>query len=259
MIYFCYPQLVPAGDILPGGMHLRLLVIIPAFNEEKSVGTVIRNVKSSIPEADILVINDGSCDSTQFAAVSAGADVINLPFNLGIGGAMQTGYMFARKYSFDIAIQVDGDGQHDPSYIRKLIAPIEAGTADMAIGSRYIKETSYKSTAFRRMGMVFFSALVNLLTGRIIKDTTSGFRAVNRRIINYFANYYPSDYPEVDVLVKLFKLNARVVELPVEMSVRQGGKSSITPVRSIYYMIKVSLSLIIGAMRTTDEYGGEPG
>lgn len=238
---------------------MKILVIIPALNEEKSIGTVIRNVKSSIPEADILVINDGSSDGTSPAASSAGADVVNLPFNLGIGGAMQTGYMLARRLNYDIAIQVDGDGQHNPAYIRSLIAPIEAGTADVVIGSRYIKETAYKSTVLRRAGMIFFSSLVKFLTGRSIKDTTSGFRAVNRKIIHYFADYYPSDYPEVDVLVKLFKLNARVVELPVEMSVRQGGKSSITPLRSIYYMIKVSLSLIIGAMRTRDEYGGEAG
>jgi glycosyltransferase involved in cell wall biosynthesis len=229
---------------------LKVLAIIPAYNEETSVGVVVRSIMSNIPEADVLVVNDGSGDSTSAKALEAGAAVINLPFNLGIGGAVQTGYLYARRNGYDIAVQVDGDGQHDPRYIKKIIEPLESGHADMVIGSRYVCETSYKSSFSRRTGMIFFSTLVSMLTGQRVKDTTSGFRAVNRKLIDYFSDHYPTDYPEVDVLVRLHKKNFRIAELPVEMQERKGGKSSITPVRSIYYMIKVSLSLLIGAMRS---------
>jgi len=231
---------------------LKVLVIIPAYNEEASIGAVIKSIKHHAPEAQIIVINDGSRDNTHIEAAKAGATVINLPFNLGIGGAMQTGYLYAKANDFDAAIQVDGDGQHDPAYIHKLLKPIESGSASVVIGSRYVSETSYKSSFSRRTGMIFFSILVKILTGQTIKDTTSGFRAVNRDVIEYFAEHYPTDYPEVDVLVKLHKKKFRMIEVPVEMQQRQGGKSSITPLRSIYYMIKVSLSLLVGALRSNE-------
>lgn len=231
---------------------MKVLIIIPAYNEEASIGMVVTGIKLHIPEAEILVVNDGSFDSTSEIAAEAGTAVVNLPFNLGIGGAMQTGYIYALENNYDIAVQVDGDGQHNPAYIKDLIAPVAEGSTDMVIGSRYVSRTDYKSALSRRTGMVFFSTLVNLLTGKRFKDTTSGFRVVNKRIIRYFADHYPTDYPEVDVLVKLHKRNFRVIEIPVEMQERQGGKSSITPVRSIYYMIKVSLSLLIGAIETVD-------
>lgn len=229
---------------------MKIIVLIPAYNEEKSISSVISQIRYYAPEVDILVINDGSTDSTFEKAVEAGARVVNLPFNLGIGGAMQTGYIYAKYHNYDIAIQVDGDNQHDPSYIHKLIQPIINDTADMVIGSRYVEETVYKSTAIRRIGMVFFTILIKILTNKWIKDTTSGFRAVDKDIINLFASEYPVDYPEVDVLVKLFKKKFRVIELPVEMKARKTGKSSITPIRSIYYMIKVTLSLLIETVKT---------
>jgi len=231
---------------------LKVLVIIPAYNEEASISAVITKIRLSTPEADIVVINDGSSDNTSGKARDAGAVVIDLPFNLGIGGAMQTGYKYAAQNNYDIAVQVDGDGQHDPSYIKSLIQPVVENRADMTIGSRYVSKTGYKSPFFRRTGMLFFSALINLLTGQQVKDTTSGFRVVNKKIIKLFAESYPTDYPEVDVLVKLHRKKFRVMEIPVEMHERQGGKSSITALRSIYYMIKVSLSLIIGAIRSAD-------
>ena len=224
---------------------MKILVIIPAYNEEESIASVINQIRCYAPEADILVINDGSVDATSERAVKAGAKVVNLPFNLGIGGAMQTGYIYAKYHSYDVAIQVDGDNQHDPSYIQKLIRPIADNSADMVIGSRYVGKTIYKSTVFRRVGMVFFTFLIRLLTDKWIMDTTSGFRAVNKDIIDLFASDYPVDYPEVDVLVRLYKKKFRIIELPVEMKARKTGKSSITPIRSIYYMIKVTLSLII--------------
>ena len=228
---------------------MKILVIIPAYNEEESIASVINQIRCYAPEADILVINDGSVDATSERAVKAGAKVVNLPFNLGIGGAMQTGYIYAKYHSYDVAIQVDGDNQHDPSYIQKLIRPIADNSADMVIGSRYVGKTIYKSTVFRRVGMVFFTFLIGLLTDKWIMDTTSGFRAVNKDIIDLFASDYPVDYPEVDVLVRLYKKKFRIIELPVEMKARKTGKSSITPIRSIYYMIKVTLSLIIETIK----------
>jgi len=231
---------------------MKIAAVIPAYNEEKTITSVISNVRRYIPESDILVVNDGSSDNTPLYAAAANAMIINLPFNLGIGGAMQTGYMFARDNNYDIAVQVDGDGQHNPSDIQKLVKPVIDNLTDMVIGSRYISRTSYKSTYLRRIGMVFFSALVAFLTGNRVRDTTSGFRVVNRDIINYFAKNYPIDYPEVDVLVKLHKKGFRIMEIPVEMNRRQCGRSSITPFRSVYYMIKVSISLLIGAIRPAD-------
>lgn len=231
---------------------MRVLVIIPAYNEEESIAEVISQVRYHVPDAGILVINDGSEDNTAKLALEAGALVVNLPFNLGIGGAMQTGYLYAYNNQYDVAVQVDGDGQHDPSYIKKLLEPILQGTADMVIGSRFVEKNSYRSSLGRRTGMIFFSILISFLTGKKIKDTTSGFRAVNRDIIKYFSRYYPTDYPEVDVLLKLFRKKFRVVELPVKMHGRKGGSSSITPLRSIYYMLKVSLSLLIESIRSTN-------
>jgi glycosyltransferase involved in cell wall biosynthesis len=237
---------------LPEASSLKILVIIPAYNEEKSIAAVIDSVKNNLPQSTVLVVNDGSKDNTSKNAGNSGALVIDLPFNLGIGGAMQTGYLYALQNKFDLAVQVDADGQHDPCYLRDLIIPVINGIADMCIGSRYVSKTSYKSSVYRRFGMMFFSNLIYILTGQRIKDTTSGFRAVNRKIIEYFAHHYPTDYPEVDVLVKLFRKKFKVVEVPVEMKERNAGRSSITPMRSVYYMIKVSLSLFIGAIRSAD-------
>ena len=200
---------------------MKILVIIPAYNEEESIASVINQIRCYAPEADILVINDGSVDATSERAVKAGAKVVNLPFNLGIGGAMQTGYIYAKYHSYDVAIQVDEDNQHDPSYIQKLIRPIADNSADMVIGSRYVGKTIYKSTVFRRVGMVFFTFLIRLLTDKWIMDTTSGFRAVNKDIIDLFASDYPVDYPEVDVLVRLYKKKFRIIrELSLEVGLK---------------------------------------
>lgn len=231
---------------------MKALIIIPAYNEEATIAHVIRQIVFYIPEADILVVNDGSSDNTSSTALSTNVNVADLPFNLGIGGAVQTGYLYAKEKNYDIAIQVDGDGQHNPAYIRKMMEPVINNRADMVIGSRYINKTSYRSPIPRRIGMLFFSILIKLLTGQKVNDTTSGFRVVNKNLINIFCRSYPSDFPEVDVLARLFKKKFRIMEMPVEMLKRQGGKSSITPFRSIYYMVKVSLSLIIGTIGTMD-------
>jgi glycosyltransferase involved in cell wall biosynthesis len=229
----------------------KVLVIIPAYNEEKNIADTIKKVMKHA-DVKIVVINDGSKDSTLEEAIKTGATVIDLPFNLGIGGAMQTGYIYAQENGFDVAIQVDADGQHDPGFLNCIIEVLTEGNYDMVIGSRYIAKTGYKSPFARRMGMMFFSELVFFLTGKRIKDTTSGFRAVNRNVIEYFAGNYPSDYPEVDVLVRLHKKKFKIQEVPVKMLKRQGGTSSITLVKSIYYMSKVSLALLINSLRTED-------
>jgi hypothetical protein len=229
---------------------IKVLIIIPAFNEEKSIRGVIENTKKHMPDADIVVINDGSTDNTSYEAKICGVVVIDLIFNIGIGGAMQTGYKYANYNNYDIAIQLDGDGQHDPVYIKDLLSPILENRSDMVIGSRYLTRTLYKSKITRRIGMIFFSKIVSFLTGKKITDPTSGFRAVNKAIINYFSYTYPSDYPEVDVLVRLNNHNFHTIEVSVEMKNRQEGKSSITSFKSVYYMIKVSLALFINSLRT---------
>jgi glycosyltransferase involved in cell wall biosynthesis len=236
-----------------GDITLKVLIIIPAYNEEKSISDVIGQIRLNLPEVDIVVVNDGSSDATSIKAATAGARVIDLPFNLGIGGAMQTGYLYAKNNSYDIAIQVDGDGQHNPIYIYNLMEPVIQGKADMVIGSRFVKETYYKPSLARKVGIIFFSSLVRFLTNQKVKDTTSGFRVVNKEIIQYFSNHYPTDYPEVDVLIRLYKKGFRVIEMPVEMQQRKTGKSSITPLRSIYYIVKVTISLLIGSLKIIDE------
>ncbi|HEU4963981.1 MAG TPA: glycosyltransferase family 2 protein [Bacilli bacterium] len=228
---------------------VRVLVIIPAYNEEGSIGDVIRNIRAVSANIDVVVINDGSKDLTVEVAQAAGATVVDLPFNLGIGGAMQTGYLYAYQNDYDIAIQTDADGQHDPSYIPNLIRPIVDGEVNFVVGSRYVEKTTYRSSAMRRVGMIFFANLIRLVTKRRVTDPTSGFRAADRNIIRMFADYYPVDYPEVEVLVHIARNGYSFKEISVEMSARQAGRSSITPLKSIYYMVKVGLAVMISATR----------
>ncbi|MBW5445512.1 glycosyltransferase [Cohnella sp. CFH 77786] len=228
---------------------MKVCIVIPAFNEEKSIYPVIRDILQLHPDFSVLVVNDGSSDRTAQAAKSAGAHVITLPQNLGIGGAVQTGYRYAAAKGFDVAIQVDADGQHKPGELNKILEPIRQGAADMVIGSRFVDKTGYRSTIGRRTGIRLLSALITLITRQPLKDVTSGFRAANRRIIDLFAEDYSSDYPEVDSLVMVKKRNFRILEVPVEMEQRQAGRSSITALKSAYYMIKVSLSIMVKSFR----------
>lgn len=221
---------------------MKVLAMVPAYNEENTVREVVQGILAQ--GIDTVVINDGSADNTAEKARGAGADVIDLPFNLGIGGAVQTGYIYALRNNYDIAVQIDGDGQHDPVSLTSLIQPLIDNEADMVLGSRFLKNQNYRSSAFRRMGMIFFTGLVSLNYRRWITDTTSGYRAVNRELIELFAEDYPSDYPEVEVLVRLRVLHKRVKEVPVVMNQRSFGSSSITPAKSIYYMSKVTLAII---------------
>ncbi|KEO81452.1 glycosyltransferase family 2 protein [Tumebacillus flagellatus] len=231
-------------------LHAKVLVIIPAYNEEGSIANVIQRIQAVSRDIDVVVINDGSRDNTVDVARAAGATaVIDLPFNLGIGGAMQTGYLYAYKNGYDIALQIDADGQHNPYDIPKVIEPILRGDVNFTVGSRWVEKTAYKSSAARRVGMVIFSNLIKWVTGQICKDPTSGFRAADRNVIAMFANYYPVDYPEVEVLVHIANSGLKFQEVAVEMSERQAGSSSITPIKSLYYMVKVGLAVLISATR----------
>ena len=224
---------------------MKVLIIIPAYNEQENIEKVVNNIETAIPWADYLIINDCSKDKTVQICKKKGFNYISLPVNLGIGGGVQTGYKYARDYGYDIAIQHDGDGQHDPQYIEKVIAPLAEGSADIAIGSRFIDNKGFQSSGLRRLGIKFLSGLIKLCTGLSVKDVTSGFRAVNREYIEYYAQNYPTDYPEPEAIVEAALRGARIKEVPVIMHERQNGVSSINITRSIYYMIKVSLAIIV--------------
>jgi len=226
-----------------------ILVIIPAYNEEGSVEKVVEEIHTYIPQVEVLVVNDGSTDKTLERARTAGVNVLDLPFNLGIGGAMQAGYKFALEKKYDIAIQVDGDGQHDPKEIPKLLQALEEKEVDMVIGSRFIGDSEFKSSMMRRVGISIFSRVISLIVGQKITDPTSGFRAANRRAIQLFAFDYPQDYPEPEVLVLLYKCGLKVAEVPIGMSKRYAGESSITKLRSIYYMVKVLLAIFVDCFK----------
>jgi glycosyltransferase involved in cell wall biosynthesis len=227
----------------------KLLIIVPAYNEEKNLDLLWDNFTKSKINGDILVVNDCSTDNTQQVADKLGANVINLPFNLGIGGAMQTGYRYAYDNNYNYAIQVDGDGQHRPSEINKLIDAMSNNNADLVIGSRFVSKTDYRGSITRRVGISVFAFMTKILIGQSIKDATSGFRLANREVIKCFADNYPSDYPEPEVLVILKRMGFKIIEVPVEMSDRLEGKSSITSAKSIYYMIKVIFAMFISRIR----------
>lgn len=241
----------PAPVTAPAGLAgLRRVAIVPALNEEATVPRVIDELRAFDPGLDIVVIDDGSRDGTVEAAEAKGARVLRLPFNLGIGGAVQTGFRFAFENDYDIAVRVDGDGQHDPSQLGLVLAPVLAGEADIAVGSRFAaEEGGYRSSRPRRAGIRLLAWIVSRIVGQRVTDTTSGFQVLNRRGIALFARDYPHDYPEVEATVMVFRHRLRLVEVPVVMRERGGGRSSITALRSIYYMVKVLLAIFVGLFR----------
>lgn len=224
---------------------MKVLVIIPAYNEQENIENVVNNLQKNVEKMDYLIIDDFSNDRTVDLCTQRGYSYVSLPINLGIGGGIQTGYKYALKYGYDIAIQHDGDGQHDPAYIEKVIQPILDGKADITIGSRFLEKEGFQSSATRRMGIQFLSKLIQFCCGIKIKDVTSGFRAVNRKYIEFYARNYPSDYPEPEAIVSAKLNGARIQEIPVVIHERQSGTSSINLRKSIYYMIKVSIAIII--------------
>ena len=226
---------------------MRTLVIIPAYNEEGAILDTIRNLKKNNEGVDYIIIDDCSKDNTLKICKENNLNVIHLPVNLGIGGAVQTGYKYAYENNYDIAIQMDADGQHDAKYISALIQKVEEGY-DLVIGSRFIEKQGFQSTFVRRMGINLYSFIIKLFTKKVIKDTTSGYRAVNSKIIKMFARSYPVDYPEPETNAYIAKNNFKIVELPMEMKTRDTGSSSITPIKSIYYAAKVGLAVMLACI-----------
>ena len=237
---------------MKGYEEMKTLVIIQAYNEEECIKNTVTNLKRYNPNIDYVIINDCSTDSTKQICKDNNFNVINLPINLGIGGAVQTGYKYAYENNYDIAIQIDADGQHDPKYIKDMIKGIEEGN-DLVIGSRFIKKEGFQTSWIRRLGINLYSFLIKLLTHKEIKDTTSGYRAVDRKIIKLFSKNYPVDYPEPETDALIAKNNFKIKEIPMKMKERDGGKSSITPLKSIYYAIKVGLAVMLACVAKEKE------
>ncbi|MDE3070399.1 MAG: glycosyltransferase family 2 protein [Acidobacteriota bacterium] len=232
----------------------RHLAIVPAFNEAGAIADTITAIRSHAPDFDVVVVDDGSADRTAERARAAGAEVLRLPFNLGIGGAMQSGYLYAREQGYEVAVQVDGDGQHDPRHIHMLLQRLHGEPAvNMVTGSRFLDEDSegFRSSAARRVGIRIFSAVVSRITGRRVTDPTSGFRMTDRRGIELFAADYPRDYPEIEAILLMHAHRLESCEVPVVMRPRLTGTSAISSTQSVYYMVKVLLAVFVGLFRAT--------
>lgn len=228
---------------------MKKLIIIPAYNESESIKGTIDDIMKNARDFDYVVINDCSTDDTAEICEKNGFNYVSLPVNLGIGGAVQTGYRYAYENGYDIAVQVDGDGQHDVTFINKMAILLEKENLDMVIGSRFIKKEGFQSSFMRRIGIMYFTFLIKLITGKKITDATSGLRMVGKKGIELFAHEYPKDYPEPETTVSVLRRGMNVKEIPVIMRERQGGQSSIRLQKSIYYMIKVTLAIIIESLR----------
>lgn len=228
---------------------MKKIVIIPAYNEEGGIVKTVTDVMENAKDFDYVVINDCSKDNTLEICHEHNFNVVNLPVNMGIGGGVQTGYMYAYRNGYDIAVQFDGDGQHNASYLDSMSKKLVEENLDMVIGSRYIEKEGFQSSGMRRMGIKYFTGLIKLLIGKKITDPTSGMRMINRKIMKQFSEEYPKDYPEPESIVTILKEGAKVEEIPVKMNAREEGVSSISPSKSIYYMVKVSIAVLIAAIR----------
>ena len=235
---------------------MRVLIIIPCYNEHETISALYRKIREKTPY-DAIIVNDCSTDDSRAILLREDIPHLDLPLNLGIGGAVQTGYRYALRNGYDIAVQVDGDGQHDPEQVGLIVAPIEQGNADLVIGSRFIDKSGFQSSTMRRMGIKFFKALIFCLSGKRITDATSGFRAANRKTMRLFDKYYANDYPEPESNILAIKNKMKVAEVPVTMRERQGGKSSIKALQPIYYMMKVSLGILISSTMRVKVTEGE--
>lgn len=228
---------------------MKKIIIIPAYNEEENIERTVNAIQKSAQGFDYVIINDCSTDSTRKICEEKGFNIVNLPINLGIGGAVQTGYKYAYENGYDVAVQVDGDGQHDPEFLNTMAKYLVEHQVDMVIGSRFIEKKGFQSSITRRMGIKFFSGLIKILTGKTITDPTSGLRMIGRNVMEIFSRDYPRDYPEPESIVAVLRKNMKIEEIPVVMLERQGGVSSISPKKSIYYMIKVTLAILIERIR----------
>ncbi|MBQ9361465.1 MAG: glycosyltransferase family 2 protein [Lachnospiraceae bacterium] len=231
----------------------KICVVIPTYNESGSIGRVVGEIRQSCPGADIVVVDDGSSDGTKQITEATGCTVISLCANLGIGGAVQAGLMYAVSKGYKLVVRMDGDGQHDPGYISGLCGIIEDGGADIAIGSRYVNHSGYQSTRTRRAGIRFLSFIISRLCGADIKDVTSGYWAMNGRAAEHLSENYEQDYPEPEAILSSVSAGYRIVEVPVEMRGRTSGKSTIDIKRSLYYMIKVTFSLLFAKLNLKGE------
>jgi glycosyltransferase involved in cell wall biosynthesis len=238
-----------------GPIMTNVLILIPAYNEAARIAEVVAGVRRAVPGYDILVVNDGSKDTTAGAAEAAGAIVVSHPFNMGYGVAIQTGYKYAHAHGYAFLAQIDGDGQHDPAYLPRLLAPVMAGETDFAIGSRFREVESYEPSLARRVGMAFFRKVVSLVTGTRITDSTSGYQAFNREVIRFFTTeVFPCDYPDADMLITLHRAGFTIRELPVRMFARAEGKSMHSGLKPLYYIFKMFLSIFVTLLRSRDLY-----
>ena len=224
------------------------LVIIPAYNEQGAIAKTVENIVKNAPSFDYIVINDCSKDNTKQILSENGFNYIDLPINLGIGGAVQTGYLYAARHGYECAVQMDGDGQHDAAFLEEMLKHLESGEADMIIGSRFLKKEGFQSSTLRRMGIRFYTRLIKLLTGSTVTDPTSGMRLANQKVIQLFAENYPKDYPEPETAVTILKKGLCIKEIPVKMLARTSGESSISMKKSVYYMLKVTIACCIAAL-----------
>ena len=241
---------------------MKILVIIPCYNEAENIARVVKNLQAvaarqALPgTVDYLVVNDCSTDGSAAICAREGFSYISLPVNLGIGGGVQSGYLYAAQNGYDIAVQMDGDGQHDPAYLASVVGPVARGEVDMCVGSRFITKEGFQTSAMRRAGIRLLSGLIRLLCGVRVLDVTSGFRATGRRLTEFFARNYAQDYPEPEAIISAVLNGFRVGEAPVVMAERMGGTSSISPLRSVYYMVKVSIALVVYRLTRPRRKGG---
>ncbi len=231
---------------------MKVLVIVPAYNEECCIRGVIEDLRGSFPGGDILVVNDGSQDRTSEIAKGLGVNLIDLPYNVGIGGAMQTGFLYALQEGYDAALQCDGDGQHHGDQIEKILKPFLSDGADLVVGSRFLSESGFTSSVQRRIGSKILSFVVSSILRQKITDTTSGFRVYGKKTLEFFSSVYPEDYPEVEALILAHKKGLRIVEVPSEIGPRTGGKSSINFSQAFYYMVKVLLAISVDLIKKID-------
>ena len=228
---------------------MKKLIIIPAYNEEANIVKTVESIERDAVGFDYIVINDCSTDRTKEICEEHGFHYVDPPINLGIGGAVQTGYKYAWENGYDMAVQVDGDGQHDPEFLELMAEYLETHQVDMVIGSRFIEKQGFQSSGMRRVGIRFFSGLIRLMTGKTITDPTSGLRMAGRNVIELFSKDYPRDYPEPESVVAILRKGLKVAEVPVIMREREGGVSSISMKKSVYYMVKVTLAILIERIR----------